>query len=481
MPPSATLAAEIGTVIGMWFAALAAGLCLAIVLLTPGGPQRLWRAPLLSWWMLVLGVALQLVVAFVDFPTDRIDDLGFALLMASYALLLAFCFVNVRLPGMWIVAAGLVLNTVVVGLNQGMPTADSEQQTATGETVDRPIERTVKQRPESDDDILGFLGDVIELPGPLDSTISIGDILIVAGSLYLCVRVTRRPKDEAAVAAPELAVATAAATARPEGEFESFWAGEPGGEATGELPVVVDAPDADAQLAALESAPLPVIDDDEPDIAPELAAALAPKAAPEPEPVREPEAEPAVISWRDDDAAPAVADDALEPVVVEDRPPAGAPAVAPAAAAAPTVDEHLFGGSPTPLPANGDDDQPARSIAYDDDELERKLSASENDPTVRDRDLPPLVAPPPATPAPAPVPAPSPAPRPAPPEPAIERPAPSPAARPAPAPRPEPAPEPAAEVAEWPTTHWPPSSRSCSPSCRAAPARATASSNIVAR
>ena len=48
--------------------------------------------------------------------------------------------------------------------------------------------------------------------------------------------------------------------ARPEGEFESFWAGEPGGEATGELPVVVDAPDADAQLAALESAPLPAID-----------------------------------------------------------------------------------------------------------------------------------------------------------------------------------------------------------------------------
>ena len=266
MPPSANLAAGIGTVIAMWFAALAAGLCLAIVLLTPGGPQRLWRAPLLSWWMLVLGVALQLVVAFVDFPTDRIDDLGFALLMASYALLLAFCFVNVRLPGMWIVAAGLALNTVVVGLNQGMPTADSEQQTATGETVDRPIERTVKQRPESDDDILGFLGDVIELPGPLDSTISIGDILIVVGSLYLCVRVTRRPKDEAAVAAPEFAVATA--TAKPGSEFESFWAGEPGGEATGELPVVVDAPDADAQLAALESAPLPPIDDDEPDIAP---------------------------------------------------------------------------------------------------------------------------------------------------------------------------------------------------------------------
>jgi hypothetical protein len=440
----------------MWFAALAAGLCLVIVVLTPGGPRRLWRAPLLSWWMLALGVAIQVAVAFVDFPTDRIDDVGFALLMASYALLLAFCFVNIRLPGMWVIAIGLALNTVVVGLNQGMPTADAEQTTVTGRTVDRPIERTVKQRPESDDDILGFLGDVIELPGPLDSTISIGDILIVAGSLYLCVRVTRRPKDAAAAPAFEVA------TPRPEGEYEGFWAGEPGGEATGEMPVVVDAPDADAQLAALESAPLPIFDDGSPDIDPELAPVLTPKPAPGPAPAPRPttsepevgaerppgaEDEPAAISW---------SDEPVEAPVVEDRPPV---VFLGKVDAAPAEDDIFFGDDATPAPVTDPvtdpvrdpvtDDDRSSSISFDGDELERKLSASENDPTIRERDRAPLVVPPaPAAPAPDPVP-PQPVPPipPVEPAPLVERPEPEAAAPPTPepaasavAPPPEPAP-----------------------------------------
>jgi hypothetical protein len=79
------------------------------------------------------------------------------------------------------------------------------------------------------------------------------------------------------------------------------------------------------------------------------------------------------------------------------------------------------------------DDLP-RSIAYDDDELERKLSAAEHDPVLRERDRPPLIVPPPhaATP---------------PPEPAVAPPAP-----PTPAPAPEPAaePAPAADVADDP-------------------------------
>ena len=450
----------------VWFAALAAGLCLAIVVFTPGGPRRLWRAPLLSWWMLVLGVALQLIVAFVDFPTDRIDDAGFALLMASYALLLAFCFVNIRLPGMWLVAAGLVLNTVVVGLNQGMPTADQEQTTASGATVDRPIERTVKQRPESDDDILGFLGDVVELPGPLDSTISIGDIAIVAGALYFSFRTTRRPKEEVA------ATATAApvVAAKPHGEFEDFWSGEPGGEATGELPVVVDAPDADAQLAALESAPLDLDAEPEPDIAPEIAALIAPTAnpgaAPEPEPDAASDAEPPVISWHDDrgngasaaeppDEVAAALFEADDDWPVVDTPAHGTPTVArerPSIEVDPPPTEAPAATPAEPAPADAGADALPRSIDYDDDELERKLAASEHDPTMPEHNRPPRFVPaPPAPPttsdaeppaaAPTPAPAPKPTPKPAP------KSAPA-AARSAP--KPAPAPKPAADVADDP-------------------------------
>ena len=220
----------------MWFAAIVVGLAIAIVVLTPGGPQRLWGS-LLSVWMLLAGVGLQLVLAFVDLPDERIDDLGFGLLMVSYALILAFCFVNLRRQGLWLVAVGVALNTVVVGLNEGMPTADSERTTASGRTVEVPIERTVKQRPESDDDIVGFLGDVIEIPGPIDSRISIGDILIAAGGLYVCFRLSRRPAG-AATDAP----AKTSAPLGPETDFAAFWDIDP---TLDDMPVALNGGDED--------------------------------------------------------------------------------------------------------------------------------------------------------------------------------------------------------------------------------------------
>jgi hypothetical protein len=92
------------------------------------------------------------VLEFVDVSKDRIDDVGFGRLMGSCGLLLAFCLVNLRVPAMWIVTVGIALNTVVIGLNEGMPTRDREVTTASGRTVEQPIERSVKHRPESDDD-----------------------------------------------------------------------------------------------------------------------------------------------------------------------------------------------------------------------------------------------------------------------------------------------------------------------------------------
>lgn len=316
----------------VWFAAIAAGLALAIVVLTPGGPKRLWHTPMSSAWMLVAAVAIQLIVAIVDFPADRIENLGFALLMASYALLLAFCFVNIRLPGFWVIAAGIALNTVVVGLNQGMPTADRERTTASGATVERPIERTVKQRPESDEDLVGFLGDVIEIPGPIDNTISIGDILIAAGGLYTCFRLTRRPR------------AAAAATAVVETEFADFWGPESMGEelSTEEIGAVTDA----------------TIED-----------------------ISE-EPEPAVIVW---DHRQATGEVEPEPVTFADEPPEVVTPPEPAEVEAEPVETELPGpATPVdpaagvePFVANGNSHVESK-LEYDDDELERKLSAAEN-------------------------------------------------------------------------------------------------------
>jgi Family of unknown function (DUF5317) len=166
--------------------AIAVGIAIAIVLVTRGSLGQLLRLPIQSLWLAALALTIQVVLEFVDIPDDRIDDLGFALLMASCGLLLAFCFVNIRVPAMWIIALGIALNTAVIGLNQGMPTRDREVTTSSGRTVERPIDRTVRHRPESDDDILPFLGDKIVTPGPIDQVISVGDIVIAIGIVGVC-------------------------------------------------------------------------------------------------------------------------------------------------------------------------------------------------------------------------------------------------------------------------------------------------------
>jgi Family of unknown function (DUF5317) len=176
--------------------AIAGGVALLIVLVTRGSFEQLLRVPIQSIWMVVVALVIQITLAFVDIPSDRYDDLGLALVMVSYGLLLAFCFVNLRVSMMWLIALGIGLNAVVIGLNQGMPTRDREV-TRSGRTVEEPIERTVKHRPESDDDLLGFLGDKIVVPEPVDEVVSIGDLVIGLGVIavfYAGSRVRRPAK-----------------------------------------------------------------------------------------------------------------------------------------------------------------------------------------------------------------------------------------------------------------------------------------------
>jgi hypothetical protein len=177
--------------------AIVAGVALLVVVVTRGSFRQLYRLPIQSVWMVVVALAIQLVLAFVDIPADRLDDLGFVLVMASYAFLLAFCFVNLRVPMMWVIALGIALNALVIGLNRGMPTAPNEVTTRSGRTVEDPIERTAKHRPESDDDLLQFLGDRYRVPEPIDELLSVGDIVIGIGVVlvfYRGSRVRRRPR-----------------------------------------------------------------------------------------------------------------------------------------------------------------------------------------------------------------------------------------------------------------------------------------------
>lgn len=180
--------------------AIVGGVALLVVVVTRGSFRQLWRLRIQSIWLVVVALVMQLVLAFVHIPADRLDDLGFALVMASYAFLLAFCFVNLRVPMMWVIALGIALNALVIGLNRGMPTAAHEVTTRSGRTVEEPIERDAKHRPESGDDLLQFLGDRIRVPSPVDELVSVGDIVIGIGVVlvfYCGSRVRRRPRTRA--------------------------------------------------------------------------------------------------------------------------------------------------------------------------------------------------------------------------------------------------------------------------------------------
>ena len=165
--------------------AIVGGVALVVVLVTRGSFSRLFQLPIQSIWMVLVALTIQIFLALIELPSDRFDDVGFALVMASYAFLLAFCFVNLRISMMWVIGLGIALNALVIGLNQGMPTADNEVTTRSGRTIEEPIERTARHRPESDDDLLPFLGDRLRVPEPVDEVISIGDIVIGLGIILV--------------------------------------------------------------------------------------------------------------------------------------------------------------------------------------------------------------------------------------------------------------------------------------------------------
>ena len=106
----------------MWFLAIAMGVAALVVVVTRGSWSRLFHLPMQGSLFFVAGLLLQAALQIVTFAPDRIETTGFALLMLSYVFLLTFCLINLPLRGMGLIALGIALNVVVIGLNQGMPT-----------------------------------------------------------------------------------------------------------------------------------------------------------------------------------------------------------------------------------------------------------------------------------------------------------------------------------------------------------------------
>ena len=164
-----------------------------VVLVTKGSFRRLGRIHLRGLWILFAALGLQIALELDVVPKDRYDDVGFGLLMLSFALILVFCVLNLRTSGFVLIAVGVGMNMLVIGLNQGMPTKD-EVRVRNGRAVHVPIERTVKHRPVEPDDTLVFLGDQITFPGFEHEQYSIGDLVIALGIVDVCFEASRRPR-----------------------------------------------------------------------------------------------------------------------------------------------------------------------------------------------------------------------------------------------------------------------------------------------
>ena len=168
-------------------------LATVVVVATKGSFERLGQLRFRMLWLLFVGLAIQIALEVIEFRKDRIENVGFAILLASYAAILGFCVANRAVRGMTIIAVGVALNVLVIALNQGMPTKDDVRE-RNGREVHVPIEQTVKHRPQEDDDLLVFLGDVITVPGFPNQQFSIGDIVMGLGIVYLCFEGSRVPR-----------------------------------------------------------------------------------------------------------------------------------------------------------------------------------------------------------------------------------------------------------------------------------------------
>ena len=174
-------------------------LLLAVVLLSVclgyvfGGRLHRLESIRPRWWgLVILGLGIQ----FVPLPEGVAGtDLAIrtAVLAVSYSLLIAFGLVNVRMPGMFLVVIGLACNMTVIVVNGGMPASaqaliDSGQEDVLAYLQDQGAD---KHHLLTDDDQLTFLADVIAFPQPIGQAVSVGDIFVYVGLIWLIVAAMR--------------------------------------------------------------------------------------------------------------------------------------------------------------------------------------------------------------------------------------------------------------------------------------------------
>jgi hypothetical protein len=165
-----------------------------IVALLRGGSLRHFGALHLRWIPLV-GASLVLQLLLFT-PFSKAPVVAFAipeLYVLSMLLLVAWVAVNWRVPGMALLAAGLLCNTIAIAVNGGyMPVAPESAAYAgrIGNYATEGMAVNNNSIATNSNVHLWILTDILALPHwfPLANVFSPGDVLIVAGACFLCYR-----------------------------------------------------------------------------------------------------------------------------------------------------------------------------------------------------------------------------------------------------------------------------------------------------
>ena len=144
----------------------------------------------IHWWgVAAAGLVLQVLPLHRWFDDDVVVV---GALLASYVLLIAFVWVNRRLPAAPLMLAGLVLNVVVIAANGGMPVSADAIRTTGSEAHELPgLIDDGKHHLMTPSDVLTPLADVIGLPPPLATVLSVGDVLLYTGVVAFTVLIMR--------------------------------------------------------------------------------------------------------------------------------------------------------------------------------------------------------------------------------------------------------------------------------------------------
>jgi len=162
---------------------------LLIPLVTLGSYKRLFETKLHWTWMLGISIVIQLGLEFYTLPHRYWHNIGYGLLVGSYALLLAFIARNAVLRGMSIVFIGIACNAIVIALNQGMPVKFPPEW-----KNESWAEATLKHHPRDSDDKLLVLSDIIIVRHPLNNVLSFGDLILAVGLCDVSYNASRNPR-----------------------------------------------------------------------------------------------------------------------------------------------------------------------------------------------------------------------------------------------------------------------------------------------